>query len=60
MKQHLPPLKEQARRVVQEHRFWIPSLAHYQGIQQVNTKKLKEMMERKGQTGMVGFGSDGL
>ena len=57
---HLVPLKAQAKRLVQEHRFWIPELYHHHGVLEVNTKKLKAMMERKGKSGMEGFGSDNM
>ncbi|QJR37078.1 hypothetical protein [Gemmatimonas groenlandica] len=57
---HLVPLKVQAQRLVTEHRFWIPELYRHHGVLEVNSKKLKEMMERKGKTGMVGFGSDNM
>jgi hypothetical protein len=56
VKEHINPLKEQARRVVAEHRFWIPSLQNFPGVLEVNKKKLKEMQEKKGKTGMIGFG----
>jgi hypothetical protein len=57
---HHGPLKEQARRVVQAHRFWIPELQNSQGFLEVNKKKLEAMLERKGKSGMEGFGSDNL
>ncbi len=57
---HLAPLKEQAARLVREHRFVIPELTNYPGIVERNEKKLKEMMERKGKSGMVGYGSDDM
>ncbi len=57
---HLTPLKAQARRLVEEHRFWIPELARFHGVLEVNDKKLKEMLKKKGTTGMVGFGSDNM
>ena len=59
-KHHLAPLKEQARRLVHEHRFWIPSLANHQGLLEVNKKKLEAMLARKGKSGMEGFGGDNL
>ncbi|XZE51879.1 hypothetical protein SH139x_003545 [Planctomycetaceae bacterium SH139] len=58
VRERLPALQEQARRVVQEHRFWIPGLANYPGALQVNNDELKKMLARKGTTGMVGFGSE--
>jgi hypothetical protein len=58
VQRHLIPLQDQARRVVQEHRFVIPALASYPGMFVRNEKKLQEMEERKGKTGMEGFGSD--
>jgi hypothetical protein len=57
---HIKPLGVQARRVVMEHRFWIPALQNFPGMLTVNKKKLKEMEQRKGKTGMVGFGSENL
>lgn len=57
---HHGPLKQQARRVVEAHRFWIPELYNSHGLLEVNKKKLEEMLEQKGKTGMEGFGSDNL
>jgi len=54
---HLIPLQNEARRVVLDNRFVIPKLANYPGMFVRNEQKLKEMEERKGKTGMVGFGS---
>jgi hypothetical protein len=59
-KHHLVPIRDQARRLVQEHRFWIPELASYPGVLSVNKKKLKEMMKKKGKTGMEGFGFEDM
>ena len=58
VRKHLQPLREHARRVVQEHRFWIPELYHHPGIMEKNKKKLKVMLANKGKTGMEGFGHD--
>jgi hypothetical protein len=58
VRKHIEPLREQARRVVNEHRFWIPALQNYPGMVEKNKKKLKEMMNRKGKTGMVGQGPE--
>jgi hypothetical protein len=58
VQRHLVPLQTQARRVVQEHRFVIPALSSYPGMFVRNEQKLQEMEERKGKTGMEGFGSD--
>jgi hypothetical protein len=58
--EHINPLRIQARRVIMEHRFWVPALQNFPGMLTANKKKLKEMVERKGKTGMVGFGSDNL
>ncbi|WP_425618691.1 hypothetical protein NA78x_002403 [Anatilimnocola sp. NA78] len=60
VKQHHEPIKEQARRLIQEHRFWIPALQNYPGILTVNKKKLKEMEARKGKPGTEGFGHDNM
>ncbi|NRF67686.1 hypothetical protein HLB44_11885 [Aquincola sp. S2] len=60
VRRHLGALREQARRVITAHRFWIPGLAHHAGLMAVNEKKLKQMLASKGKTGMVGFGSDNL
>lgn len=60
VRRHLAPLREQARRIVTAHRFWIPGLATHAGLMTVNEKKLKQMLEKKGKTAMVGFGSDKL
>jgi hypothetical protein len=60
VKRHLEPLKEQAQRVVHEHRFWIPQLQSYPGILKRNEDKLKEMLARKGKSNMEGFGPDNL
>jgi len=57
VQRHIVPLQDQARRVVQENRFEIVALKNYPGMVARNEKKLKEMEERKGKTGMVGFGS---
>ncbi len=58
VRKHIEPLREQARRVVNEHRFWIPSLQNYPGMVEKNKKKLKEMAKKKGKTGMVGHGPE--
>jgi hypothetical protein len=57
---HIAPLQTQARRVVTEHRFWIPALQNFPGMLAVNKKKLKEMAAKNGKTGMVGFGSENM
>ena len=56
---HLLPLRGEARRVVHEHRFWITELYHFPGVL-VQNKKLKQMLERKGKSGMESFGSDSV
>ena len=58
VQRHLIPLQTQARRVVTENRFVIPALSNYPGMFVRNEAKLEEMEERKGKTGMVGFGWD--
>lgn len=58
VRKHIKPLREEARRVVNEHRFWIPSLQNYPGMVEKNKKKLKEMAKKKGKTGMVGQGPE--
>lgn len=58
VEKHIGPLREQARRVIHAHRFWIPALQNFPGVLQVNKKKLKEMAAKQGKTAMVGFGSD--
>jgi hypothetical protein len=60
VQKHIGPLQAQARRVVIEHRFWIPALQNFPGLLTANKKKLKEMAAKNGKTGMVGFGSDNL
>jgi hypothetical protein len=60
VQRHIRPLQEQARRVIRDHRFYIPGLQNFPGVLEVNEKKLAEMAARKGKTGMVGFGSDNL
>jgi hypothetical protein len=57
VQKHLNPLRDQARRVVQEHRFIIPALTNYPGMFVRNDAKLKEMEDRKGKTGMEGRGA---
>ncbi len=57
VQRHIVPLQDHARRVVQEHRFVIPGLTNFPGMFVRNDAKLKEMEERKGKTGMEGFGS---
>jgi hypothetical protein len=52
--QHVVPLRKRAQSLVQEHRFVIPGLMNYPGLMEVNKEKLKEMMDRKGRTGMMG------
>ena len=54
---HLNPLQEQARRLIQDHRFIIAALQRYPGVLGVNKDALKKMAENKGKSGMVGFGS---
>lgn len=56
VQKHLNPLRDHARRVVQEHRFIIPALQNFPGMFERNEAKLEEMEERKGKTGMVGMG----
>jgi len=57
VQRHLIPLQNAARRVVQEHRFFIPALTNYPGMFVRNEQKLEEMEKRKGKTGMEGRGS---
>ena len=57
VQKHLIPLQNEARRVVQEHRFVIPALTNFPGMFVRNEKKLEEMEKRKGKSGMEGFGS---
>ena len=58
VKKHVEPLKNQARRLVKEHRMFIPSLQNYPGVLEQNKKALKLMLKNKGKSDMVGFGSD--
>jgi hypothetical protein len=60
VERHIVPLQDQARRVVQASRFEIVALKNFPGMLTRNEKKLKEMEERKGKTGMVGFGSGNM
>lgn len=55
---HLSPLRMQSQRLIKDHRFIIPSLQNYPGIMGVNNDELKKMAAKKGQSGMVGYGSD--
>ena len=50
-------LQSSARTLVQEHRFWIPSLQRFPGLMAVNSDALKKMRDNVGKSGMVGFGS---
>lgn len=56
VKRHIVPLQNEARRMIDAGRFEIVGLKNYPGLVARNDKKLKEMAERKGKTGMVGFG----
>jgi len=47
---HLAPLREQARRLIADHRMHFPHLRHYPGVLAKNEKKLKEMKKKKGKT----------
>jgi hypothetical protein len=58
VKKHVEPLKEQAQRLVKEHRMFIPSLQNYPGVLEQNKKELKRMLNNVGKGDMVGFGSD--
>ena len=60
VRQHLIPLGEQARRVIQEHRFYIRELYNHVGVLARSKKGFEEMLERKGKHGYEGFGSDSL
>ncbi len=60
VQRHIEPLRIQARRVVMEHRFWIPGLQNFPGMLVKNKKKLEAMEKRKGKSGMVGFGADNM
>jgi hypothetical protein len=58
VKKHVEPLKEQAQRLIKEHRMFIPSLQNYPGVLEQNKKELKRMLNNVGKGDMVGFGSD--
>ncbi|MGJ8640768.1 MAG: hypothetical protein ACSHYA_15370 [Opitutaceae bacterium] len=60
VKKHIGPLREQAQRLIKEHRMYFRELDHFPGVMSRNEGKLKAMMERKGKTkiGRAGFGSD--
>ena len=60
VKRHIAPLREQARRLVQEHRMHIPQLANHAGLLEVNKKELKRMMANNGKTtiGLDHFSSE--
>jgi hypothetical protein len=60
VKQHHEPLKEQARRLIHEHRFWIPALQNFPGVMKVNQEKLKEMAKNAGKSKYEGFGSHNM
>lgn len=47
------PLKEQARRAVLNHRFWIEDLQAYPGIMQANKNKLKAMLKAQGKSDLA-------
>ena len=53
----IAPLREQARRLIHEHRFLIRELQHYPGVLAPNKEELEKMAQKVGKTGMVGFGS---
>ncbi|NUP96159.1 MAG: hypothetical protein HUU28_08345 [Planctomycetaceae bacterium] len=52
---HIQPLREQSARVIREHRFWIPALQNFPGVLQLNKKKLKQMSNSVGKSGMEGI-----
>jgi hypothetical protein len=47
---HIEPLKEQAKRLVKEHRMYIPELQQYPGVLDRNKKELKRMLASRGKT----------
>ncbi|HWB64019.1 MAG TPA: hypothetical protein VG603_10945 [Chitinophagales bacterium] len=47
---HINPLREQALRMVKEHRMYIPELQDFPGMVKKNKEKLEEMKERMGKT----------
>lgn len=54
---HIEPLREQARRLIREHRFVIEELMRYPGVMTANTDALETMEKRNGRTEMSGTGS---
>lgn len=50
VQRHVQPMREAARKLVTEHRMYIPALQNYPGVLERNEKKLKEMMANKGKT----------
>jgi hypothetical protein len=50
VKRHVQPMREAARRLVNEHRMFIPELVYFPGLVEKNEAKLEQMMERKGKT----------
>lgn len=57
---HVEPIREQARRLIREHRFVIKGLETYPGVLTPNEKELDRMEKGRGRSGMEGFGSDSL
>jgi hypothetical protein len=57
---HVQPLREQAQRLVNEHRMYIVELQSYPGVLEKNKKALKAMLDAKGKSDIaqMGFGSD--
>ena len=55
---HIEPIREQARRLIREHRFTLAGLENYPGVMAPNSKALDQMADRVGKTGMVGSGPD--
>jgi hypothetical protein len=55
---HIEPMRAQARRLIREFRFVIPSLQNVPGVMAANKDELARMKERVGKSGMVGFSSE--
>lgn len=57
VRDHIEPMRAQARRLIREYRFVIPSLLNMPGVMAPNKDELARMKDNVGKSGMVGFSS---
>ncbi len=50
VERHVNPMREAARRLVMEHRMYIPPLMNFPGLVKKNEDNLEAMLKKKGKT----------